>query len=1356
MQEGGCVRATEPSDGPSSGDAESEAEVSSQVYTQDYLSDISETVSSSEEELYGVRNKPKKAIKKTRPPKRGTTKSNKSLNKVSIKNKKNKRAIKYEVSDESESCYEDEEDLGDGFVARGKEVFSYEIPFVAEEDIVPVVEKILGTKSDQNTFLVRWRGKSLDKSTWETRSVVCEHGGAKKLDLFLARQAIGDDDDPLISTSMERVIDHKRNFGKDFYLAKWCLMPYSDCTWEAESDVPRELLDQFISRSHTDGITPSPKNLNKRCKLSKKFTEAPSYLAKYGTLRSYQIDSLNWLVHSWIRGVNVMLADEMGLGKTVQSIAYVSALVHEFAFTGPVLIVVPLSTIAAWQRECSRWIPGLNTLVYIGDAKSRGTLRFYEWFPRNSESVLKKPTFHILITTYELVMKDKIFLAEIDWRMLIVDEGHRLKNSSSQLHEALKDLAPLSRLLVTGTPLQNSLEELWSLLNFLDPLKFPSYDDFIEDYSIGQGQSEDENKRLEQLHNLLKPHILRRMKRDVEKSLPSKTERILRVDMTAKQASLSRFVLTRNYAALVAHGKNTGSLSNILMELKKIANHPSLSVGDQDLHQIDDLNDPFVEKKPSVHWVPDQDDDRPLHQIEKIGTTNDTAQSSDGSGKVGDLDTDEIGAQSNHRHIIIERLCKASGKLDLLDKLMLRLVEGKHRVLIFSQMVRMLDILEKYVQLRGWSYQRLDGSTPSDQRIRSISSFNDPESKDFCFLLSTRAGGLGINLETADTVILYDSDWNPQNDLQAIARVHRIGQTKSVNIYRLVTRHSVEENVLERAKQKMVLDQLVIQSMSGVSGAKSIGKDEIQAILKFSAQHLFTNSPGSKSNDSSVSGMTKNDLDDILARATNEDPEHDAEAGSSFFDQFKVADVGFTAPSWDEIIPESKVAATKLELAEEEQRAKEILLQEALLTTASKRAGRKKMIIADSTEAGKNEQKHRSNLNKVGGMDVIRLSKQATRHLIAGLMSFGTCEERFPLIFNKVCQDFPDVSEQQVKQVIRIIERQIEDGECADETFQLGNGFNVNLTKLRSRCVSLNNLCRLIQSDSLKIKPGTVKSVSQAGASRWRIEWKTPDDDLKLLKAVYKNGYGEWKKISTEKGLEYLRDCLENPDTLHLPREIHVARRVDNLLSHLLKEFGTTISSHSVSCPIRPLNNNVLKKTKSSADLESKKNVQVVLKRKKERIGVSDEEGGKKLKSMTRVNKSSGQISIGASNSREKPDSDKNGEFERIEKSAVGDFPKDLKIDKVARKILKPVREEIASIARLPPDLFAENINLVSSALIKIGILIEEVAGGNKDDESRYWSFVASFWPVQMAGEELAHYYVRIKEEPKCSPGIIL
>ncbi len=802
------------------------------------------------------------------------------------------------VSDEdlSEDSESDEEIKADKqkrkSIPTGLIEFSPETP-------VKLLDSLVDWNQERKEVLVKWKGLSHRWNTWcplGSPEITINPHSRRKVENFLRKieEEMTESEDGTSVTLetlrynfemnyrvIERIVDvtTSRDRGS-FYLCKWKGLGYAESTWEWEGDVRswegQECLDSFLSRQYAANRS---KAQRRREDHFAKLPVQPSYFAADLKLRDYQLDGLNWLLYSWTRHVNVILADEMGLGKTIQSVCFLKAQQEEYGFTGPSLIVVPLSTIDAWQLEFGRWAKGLNVIVYVGDAESRAVARNYE-FGR----------FHVVLTTYELVLKDKEVLSQVKWRQLMVDEGHRLKNASSQLYEALYDLVPASgfRVLITGTPLQNSLGELWCLLRFLMPEKFSDYEEFLEKYNLSsvQGREDDcisDQDRLAELHSLIKPHILRRLKRDVEKSLPGKIERIIRVDLSPLQRQLYRHILTRNYRDLkrtqeAAGNRASGSLLNILGELKKVCNHPLL-LG---------------------KGSPDADEGSLL--------------------KIQD-----------------------SGKLELLQRLLERLKRDDHRVLIFSQSVKMLDILARFLQSEGYSYQRLDGSTASAARSHAITSFNASGSVDFCFLLSTRAGGLGINLATADTVIIYDSDWNPQNDLQAMARAHRIGQKRQVSIYRLVSANTIEEEILERAKKKMVLDHLVIQKLKKgqvVAGQGISGVNEFQAILKFGAQALF-------SNETPAVPASAIDLDALLAEDPILEDElivgADEQDDDEFLGRFRIADLGTNpgAASWDEIIPEEERKRVEEEAAREEALEREVELQEALLTSATGRRTRK-------------------------------------------------------------------------------------------------------------------------------------------------------------------------------------------------------------------------------------------------------------------------------------------------------------------------------------------------------------------------------------------------------------------------------
>ncbi|XP_069804984.1 chromodomain-helicase-DNA-binding protein 5 isoform X2 [Dendropsophus ebraccatus] len=605
---------------------------------------------------------------------------------------------------------------------------------------------------------------------------------------------------------IHRIMNHSFDKKGDVhYLIKWKDLPYDQCTWEIDDiDIPeyealkqaywdhRELMlgedsrvpGRFRKRAKDDVSEKPP--LTAIVDPTVKFDKQPWYInSTGGTLHPYQLEGLNWLRFSWAQGTDTILADEMGLGKTVQTIVFLYSLYKEGHSKGPYLVSAPLSTIINWEREFEMWAPEFYVVTYTGDKDSRAVIRENEFsfednaiksgkkvFRMRKEAQIK---FHVLLTSYELITIDHAILGSIEWACLVVDEAHRLKNNQSKFFRVLNSYKIDYKLLLTGTPLQNNLEELFHLLNFLTPERFNNLDGFLEEFA--DISKEDQIKKL---HDLLGPHMLRRLKADVFKNMPAKTELIVRVELSQMQKKYYKFILTRNFEALNSKGGgNQVSLLNIMMDLKKCCNHPYLF---------------------------------PVAAVEAPVLPN---GSYDGSS-----------------------LVKSSGKLVLLQKMLKKLKDEGHRVLIFSQMTKMLDLLEDFLEYEGYKYERIDGGITGGLRQEAIDRFNAPGAQQFCFLLSTRAGGLGINLATADTVIIYDSDWNPHNDIQAFSRAHRIGQNKKVMIYRFVTRASVEERITQVAKRKMMLTHLVVRPGLG-SKSGSMTKQELDDILKFGTEELF-------------------------------------------------------------------------------------------------------------------------------------------------------------------------------------------------------------------------------------------------------------------------------------------------------------------------------------------------------------------------------------------------------------------------------------------------------------------------------------------------------------------------------------
>uniref|UniRef100_A0A8C7L2G3 Chromodomain helicase DNA binding protein 5 n=1 Tax=Oncorhynchus kisutch TaxID=8019 RepID=A0A8C7L2G3_ONCKI len=669
---------------------------------------------------------------------------------------------------------------------------------------------------------------------------------------------------------IHRILNHSYDKDGDVhYLIKWRDLPYDQCTWEVDDfDVPEyhnakhsywDHREQMIGDDQRPLVVRKGKKGKEEEKRREreippnapiidptiKFEHQPWYInATGGTLHPYQLEGLNWLRFSWAQGTDTILADEMGLGKTVQTIVFLYSLYKEGHSKGPYLVSAPLSTIINWEREFEMWAPDFYVVTYTGDKESRAVIRENEFTFEDSAVKtgrkvfrMKKDTaikFHVLLTSYELITIDQTILGSINWACLVVDEAHRLKNNQSKFFRILNGYKIYYKLLLTGTPLQNNLEELFHLLNFLTPERFNNLEGFLEEFA--DISKEDQIKKL---HDLLGPHMLRRLKADVFKNMPSKTELIVRVELSPMQKKYYKFILTRNFEALNSKGGgNQVSLLNIMMDLKKCCNHPYLF---------------------------------PVAAVEAPVLPN------------GSYDGNQ--------------LVKSSGKLTLLQKMLKKLKDEGHRVLIFSQMTKMLDLLEDFLEYEGYKYERIDGGITGGLRQEAIDRFNAPGAQQFCFLLSTRAGGLGINLATADTVIIYDSDWNPHNDIQAFSRAHRIGQNKKVMIYRFVTRASVEERITQVAKRKMMLTHLVVRPGLG-SKTGSMSKQELDDILKFGTEELFKDEMEAAAramgdikdgDEGSVIHYDDNAISKLLDRSQNATEDTEIQNMNEYLSSFKVA-----------------------------------------------------------------------------------------------------------------------------------------------------------------------------------------------------------------------------------------------------------------------------------------------------------------------------------------------------------------------------------------------------------------------------------------------------------------------------------
>ncbi|KAK3394894.1 chromatin remodelling complex ATPase chain ISW1 [Podospora didyma] len=532
------------------------------------------------------------------------------------------------------------------------------------------------------------------------------------------------------------------------------------------------------------------------------FRESPTFIQ--GLMRDYQVAGLNWLISLHENGISGILADEMGLGKTLQTISFLGYLRHIMGTTGPHLIIVPKSTLDNWKREFARWTPEVDVLVLQGAKDERHQLIADRLVDEN---------FDVCITSYEMILREKAHLRKFAWEYIIIDEAHRIKNEESSLAQVIRLFNSRNRLLITGTPLQNNLHELWALLNFLLPDVFGDSEAFDQWFS---GQGKDQDTVVQQLHRVLRPFLLRRVKSDVEKSLLPKKEVNVYIGMSEMQVKWYKKILEKDIDAVNGAGGKRESktrLLNIVMQLRKCCNHPYL----------------FEGAEPGPPYTTDE-------------------------------------------HLIFN-----AGKMMVLDKLLKRMKQQGSRVLIFSQMSRLLDILEDYCVFRQFKYCRIDGGTAHEDRISAIDDYNREGSEKFVFLLTTRAGGLGINLTSADIVVLYDSDWNPQADLQAMDRAHRIGQTKQVVVYRFVTDNAIEEKVLERAAQKLRLDQLVIQQGRAQVAAKAAAnKDELLSMIQHGAGKVFETKGAFGQLAETGGELNDDDIDAILSSGENRTKELNA------------------------------------------------------------------------------------------------------------------------------------------------------------------------------------------------------------------------------------------------------------------------------------------------------------------------------------------------------------------------------------------------------------------------------------------------------------------------------------------------
>lgn len=583
-------------------------------------------------------------------------------------------------------------------------------------------------------------------------------------------------------------------------------------------------------------------------------------------LKEYQLKGLNWLVSLYNQGINGILADDMGLGKTVQTISFLGHLYEEQHIEKTFLVIAPTSTLHNWSQEFEKFLPDFEICEYWGTVNER----------KDARKTFK--TANVIITSYQLALLDKSFLRKIKFHYMVLDEAQAIKNNSSQRWNALLQFKARNRLLLTGTPIQNTMAELWALLHFIMPTLFDSVAEFSEWFSKEiegkKGEKKIDTEQINKLHTILKPFMLRRHKDDIKDELGKKKMVMIECDLSLRQKILYDEIK-----------QSKMDYENTVMQLKKVCNHPDLfekleshtnltnnlqinnfvqtfnnnfnliefrsdkkEVVHEKFYSIDREN--LEDKNAFLKRVQGKEHKNELFkqklvqykfQIERNEISEDIKRKKlfenmlkrrfvfrtkkvcmENNTSIVELDKENVNiSQTEHitQKIDSSELIKLhplntfindSGKLKTLSCLLEKLKKEGHKILVYFQMTKMMDLFEEFMVKKQHNYLRLDGTTKIKERRTIVNAWQD-DPNYFVFILSTRAGGVGINLTAADTVIFYDNDWNPTVDQQAMDRVHRLGQTKDVTVYRMITRNTVEERIMEAAGKKGEMQKLVIK-----------------------------------------------------------------------------------------------------------------------------------------------------------------------------------------------------------------------------------------------------------------------------------------------------------------------------------------------------------------------------------------------------------------------------------------------------------------------------------------------------------------------------------------------------------------
>ncbi len=953
------------------------------------------------------------------------------------------------------------------------------------------VESIVGWRRGEDAeteVLLKWKGTAFVHCTWakvtaiESDVVSGTHGKmrvARFFDKF--PQQLG----PCVDVKpqylvVDRVFSKFEEQDRTLVCVKWDRMSYDETTWEDVALVRGAFEGGAKALEDFERVSAGAKAASERQAVVDAETEAEvtqawsSYEGEpvrdlYGEkseLRAYQKEGVKWMAFNFQAGRGCILADEMGLGKTAQSLALINHALNVRPGL-PTLIVVPLSTIVNWEREAQRWVPKAYLVTHVGKQAGRDFAREQDWYHAQpeDENAPRGVKANIILTTYETITADRQSFAKVKWSTMVIDEAHRLKRVGGKLGNDLSSLSVERICLLTGTPLQNNTSELWSLLNFIDSKHFSNAEEFETAFG-GMVKA----AQVERLQKVLGPYILRRLKRDVEQKLPPRSETLVECELAPLQKKCYRALFERNFAFLkqgCASRENFANFANIMMEVRKCCQHPFL-----------------------------------LDGVEAAIAPG--------------------GASAN-------ALVSSAGKLQLLDKLLPHLKEGGHRALIFSQMTRVLDVLEDYCRAHGHTYVRLDGSITGKARQEAIDKYCAEDSNTFLFLLSTRAGGQGINLVQADTVIMFDSDWNPQNDAQALARAHRIGQTRQVQVYRLVMRATYEKEMFTRASMKLGLEQAIFGSAEKEEKSAAASRKEIEDLLKHGAYGLFTE------DDDRAQKWSEESITDILAKSeqklvnTSEETS-EADVGPSTFATATFVDGGGSADGvslddpdfWLKLMPEAAAAEEERKAEAEKllaqlQAAEQLALEKKNSSTAFQWSwGERKRLVSSFMMFGWSmwEQiRARSQLKENKTITHVKLFcrcyvEEALKSLSADL---------FPNMVDVLTKDEDEEDEKNLPR---------EEGRDYLKYIMAEQGFN-NFLRGRAN----DDMIRL------ELLQGGIAAVAKAGGFEQALtaegmpvpelyadplaDWWTEDHDRALVVGTLKHGFGKYAEIRDDVDLPF-------------------------------------------------------------------------------------------------------------------------------------------------------------------------------------------------------------------------------------------